>query len=97
MDERAAGEPVPLTAEQAERTITTNLPPVDHHGEIVEAVGNDSITVRLPFRPDYVGAEPWQDGSGQVFSGPIAEQEWGSDSGRPQIGPEAISQQLFLS
>jgi acyl-coenzyme A thioesterase PaaI-like protein len=71
MDERAAGKSLPLTVEQAERTITTNLPPVDHHGEIVEAVGSDSIMIRLPFKPDYVGAEPWQDGSGQVFSGPM--------------------------
>ena len=71
MDEGAVQESLPLTAAQAERTITTNLPPVDHHGEIVEAVGNDSIRVRLPFKPDYVGAEPWQDGSGQVFSGPM--------------------------
>ncbi len=60
-----------LTAEQAERTITANLPPVDHHGEVVEAVGPDSIRIRLPFKPDYMGAEPWQDGSGQVFSGPM--------------------------
>ena len=71
MDERAAEDALPLTAEQAERTITTNLPPIDHHGEIVEAVGADSIRVRLPFKPDYLGGEPWQDGSGQVFSGPM--------------------------
>ncbi len=71
MDEGGAQESLPLMAEQAERTITTNLPPIDHHGEIVEAVGHDSIRVRLPFKPAYVGAEPWQDGSGQVFSGPM--------------------------
>ena len=71
MNERGAGETLPLTAEQAERTITQNLPPIDHHGEIVEAVGADSIRIRLPFKPDYLGAEPWQDGSGQVFSGPM--------------------------
>ncbi|WJR77672.1 PaaI family thioesterase [Bradyrhizobium sp. NP1] len=60
-----------LTAEQAQRTITTNLPPVDHHNEVVEAVGPDTLRLRLPFRPDYLGAEPWQDGSGRVFSGPM--------------------------
>jgi acyl-coenzyme A thioesterase PaaI-like protein len=60
-----------LMAEQTERTIITNLPPVDHHGEIVEAVGPDSICIRLPFKPQYMGTEPWQDGSGQVFSGPM--------------------------
>ena len=61
-----------LTTWEAEQTITTNLPPVDHHGEIVESVGNDTITVRLPYRPEYMGAEPWRDGGGRVFSGPMA-------------------------
>src|SRR5246500_5980592 len=60
-----------LTAEQAQRTITTNPPPVDHHNEVVEAIGPDTLRLRLPFRSDYLGAEPWQDGSGRVFSGPM--------------------------
>ena len=60
-----------LTPEQAQRTIITNLPRVDHHGEIVEAVGPDTIRVRLPFKPEYLGAEPWQDGQGRVFLGPM--------------------------
>ena len=60
-----------LTPEQAQRTIITNLPRIDHHGEIVEAVGPDTIRVRLPFKPEYLGAEPWQDGQGRVFSGPM--------------------------
>lgn len=60
-----------LTTEQAQRTITTNLPPVDHHNEVVEAVGPDTLRLRLPFRSDYLGAEPWQDGSGRFFSGPM--------------------------
>src|SRR5580700_2089499 len=60
-----------LTPEQTQLTITTNLPPVDHHGEIVEAVGPDTLRVRLPFKAEYLGAEPWQDGSGRVFSGPM--------------------------
>jgi acyl-coenzyme A thioesterase PaaI-like protein len=71
MSARGTGETLPLTAAETERTITTNLPPIDHHGEIVEMVGADSIRIRLPFKPDYVGAEPWQDGGGQVFSGPM--------------------------
>jgi acyl-coenzyme A thioesterase PaaI-like protein len=60
-----------LSAEEAERMIVTNLPPVDHHGERVEYVGSDSIHVRLPYNSAFMGAEPWQDGSGQVFSGPM--------------------------
>ncbi|PZS27652.1 MAG: thioesterase [Pseudonocardiales bacterium] len=60
-----------LSAEAAQQTITINLPPIDHHGEVVENVGPNSIRVRLPYKADFMGAEPWQDGSGQVFSGPM--------------------------
>ena len=60
-----------LTPQEAEQAITKNLPPIDHHGEIVEEVGSDSLRIRLPFQPAYMGTEPWQDGSGKVFSGPM--------------------------
>src|SRR5438309_7390216 len=60
-----------LSAAEAEQTIVRNLPPVDHHGETVEHVGPNSIRVRLPYRCEFMGAEPWQDGSGKVFSGPM--------------------------
>ena len=60
-----------LTARQAQSMIITNLPPVDHHDEVVEAVGPNTLRLRLPFKPEYLGAEPWQDGSGRVFSGPM--------------------------
>ncbi|HUT48501.1 MAG TPA: PaaI family thioesterase [Alphaproteobacteria bacterium] len=65
------GKPAALTAEQTAALIVRNLPSVDHHGEVVEAVGGDAIRVRLPFRPEFMGDEPWQDGSGRVFSGPM--------------------------
>jgi uncharacterized protein (TIGR00369 family) len=60
-----------LTASEAERMIVKNLPPIDHHDEKVEYVGNNFIRVRLPYNSAFMGAEPWQDGSGRVFSGPI--------------------------
>lgn len=60
-----------LSAEEAEGTIARNLPPIDHNGEKVEAVGPNSIRLRLPFRPEFLGTEPWQDGAGKVFSGPM--------------------------
>ena len=60
-----------LTAGETERTIVQNLPVIDHHGEIVELVGRNSIRVRLPYRQEFMGAEPWQDGAGRVFSGPM--------------------------
>ncbi|MCA1845453.1 MAG: PaaI family thioesterase [Actinobacteria bacterium] len=59
-----------LSPGEAERLIASNLPPIDHHGEIVEHVGPDSMRMRLPYNPEFMGAEPWQDGSGRVFSGP---------------------------
>jgi acyl-coenzyme A thioesterase PaaI-like protein len=72
MDEHLPGHDAPaLTAKQAEMTITANLPPVDHHDEKVEAVGPNSLRIRLPFKPEYLGAEPWQNGKGKVFSGPM--------------------------
>ena len=54
---RGAAVPL-LTAIQAQSMITANLPPVDHHDEVVEAVGPDRLRLRLPFRPEYLGAEP---------------------------------------
>jgi acyl-coenzyme A thioesterase PaaI-like protein len=60
-----------LTAKEAESMITRNLPPSDHHGEVVERVGKNSIRVRLPYQAKFMGAEPWQDSSGRVFSGPM--------------------------
>ena len=73
MDEQAKydGSASALSATEAERMIVKNLPPIDHHGERVEHVGKDSIRVRLPYRSEFMGAEPWQDGSGRVFSGPM--------------------------
>jgi acyl-coenzyme A thioesterase PaaI-like protein len=63
--------PSGLSAAEVEALIVRNLPRVDHHGELVEAIGGDTIRLRLPFRPEFVGDEPWQDGSGRVFSGPM--------------------------
>jgi len=60
-----------LTALETEQMIIKNLPPIDHHDERVEHVGNNSIRVRLPYNAAFMGTELWQDGSGQVFSGPM--------------------------
>jgi len=72
-DDPASGDenPAVLTAAETGALIVQNLPSVDHHGEVVEAVGGDAIRVRLPFRPEFMGDEPWQDRSGRVFSGPM--------------------------
>lgn len=60
-----------LTAKEVEKIIIQNLPLIDHHNEVVEEVVSNSIRVRLPFKPDFMGTEPWQDGDGEVFSGPM--------------------------
>jgi acyl-coenzyme A thioesterase PaaI-like protein len=61
-----------LNAVEVEQAIIRNLPTIDHHGEIVENVGPNSIRVRLPHKQEFMGTELWQDGSGGVFSGPMA-------------------------
>jgi acyl-coenzyme A thioesterase PaaI-like protein len=60
-----------LSANETEQMIVKNLPPIDHHGEVVEHVGQNSIRVRLPYNSDFMGTEPWRDGTGRVFSGPM--------------------------
>ena len=71
MDGKAARAGPSLTRAQVEGLIVKNLPQVDHHQEAVEEIGLDSIRVRLPYKPQYMGTEPWQDGAGHVFSGPM--------------------------
>jgi len=69
-DDAAIAEPL-LTTLQVERLIVKNLPQIDHHQEIVEEIKPDAIRVRLPYKSKYMGSELWQDGAGQVFSGPM--------------------------
>ena len=71
MDKNAVYEGPSLTTLQVEGLIVKNLPQVDHHQESVEEIGPDTIRVRLPYKPQYMGTESWQDGAGQVFSGPM--------------------------
>jgi len=70
MREQEHGE-MRLKPSEVEQAIIRNLPTIDHHGEIVEDVGPNSIRVRLPYRKAFMGAELWQDRTGGVFSGPM--------------------------
>ena len=70
MRDQEYGEPR-LKAREVEQAIVRNLPTIDHHGEIVENVGSNSIRVRLPYQQAFMGTERWQDSSGGVFSGPM--------------------------
>ncbi len=66
-----------LSQTDVKALIVSNLPPVDQHDEIVEAVGEDWIRIRLPFQQAYLGTDPWRsDNEGVstaqvVFSGPM--------------------------
>jgi acyl-coenzyme A thioesterase PaaI-like protein len=60
-----------LSSIEVKQLLVTNLPPSDQHGEIVEAVGEGSIRMRLPFNPAYMGADIWQHTGTCVFSGPM--------------------------
>ena len=60
-----------LTPKEVEQAIIENLPPIDHHGDIVEEVGPDTLRIRLPFDQKYVGTEVWGDSAGLVYSGPM--------------------------
>jgi acyl-coenzyme A thioesterase PaaI-like protein len=48
----------------------SKLPEIDHNGEVVEDVSDDRIRIRMPFRPQYMGNDVWQDTGNGVFSGP---------------------------
>ena len=63
--------PPVLDCKEVERAIAVNLPPIDHHAEIIELVSPNFLRARLPIDLKFMGTEPWQDGSGRVFSGPI--------------------------
>ena len=60
-----------LSAKDVEQLIVEHLPSVDHHGEVVEEVGLDSIRLRLPFKSEFAGAVAWQGSNVRVYSGPL--------------------------
>jgi acyl-coenzyme A thioesterase PaaI-like protein len=59
-----------LTIEQVQAALK-KLPVVDHHGEIVESVGDGELRMRLPFRQEYVGRDVWKASGANVYSGPM--------------------------
>jgi acyl-coenzyme A thioesterase PaaI-like protein len=60
-----------LTPRDIEALIRRNLPVVDHHGEVVEAVTSESLRLRLPFDETFAGDETWGESDLRVFSGPM--------------------------
>jgi len=62
---------IPLSPAEVEIAIRDALPEIDHHGDIVEDVGDGTIRMRLPFDGRFVGRERWQNREGAVFSGPM--------------------------
>jgi acyl-coenzyme A thioesterase PaaI-like protein len=59
-----------LTIEEVQAALG-KLPVVDHHGEIVEYVGDGELRVRLPFRREYMGRDVWKGSEANVYSGPM--------------------------
>lgn len=59
-----------LSCADLENVIVEKLPPIDRNGEIAERVSRDSIRIRLPYRPEYMGNDIWQNSGSAVFSGP---------------------------
>jgi hypothetical protein len=59
-----------LSCADLENVIIEKLPPVDHNGEIVERAARDSIRIRMPYQPEYMGNDIWQNSGSGVFSGP---------------------------
>jgi acyl-coenzyme A thioesterase PaaI-like protein len=59
-----------LTIEEVQAALG-KLPVVDHHGEIVESVGDGELRMRLPFRREYMGRDVWKASGANVYSGPM--------------------------
>jgi uncharacterized protein (TIGR00369 family) len=53
-----------------ERLLVRKLPAIDHNEEVVETASADRVRIRMPFRPEYMGGDLWQDSGERVFSGP---------------------------
>ena len=59
-----------LTCRDLEIVIVEKLPLIDHNSEVAEHVSKTAIRIRMPFRPEYMGQDIWQDSGHGVFSGP---------------------------
>jgi uncharacterized protein (TIGR00369 family) len=59
-----------LSCREIETLLTRKLPAIDHNGEVVEELSADKIRIRMPFRPQYMGNDIWQDTQEGVYSGP---------------------------
>ena len=59
-----------LTPQEVQAALS-KLPVVDHHGEVVEQVGDGELRMRLPFKPDYMGRDVWKGSGARVYSGPM--------------------------
>jgi hypothetical protein len=48
-----------LTESELKQVLVKNLPAIDQHGESIERIGHGEVRLRLPFRKEYLGADPW--------------------------------------
>jgi uncharacterized protein (TIGR00369 family) len=59
-----------LSCRDLENLIIEKLPLIDHNNEVAEHVSKTAVRIRMPYRPEYMGQDIWQDSGGGVFSGP---------------------------
>ncbi len=59
-----------LSCRDLENVIVEKLPLIDHNNEVAEQVSKTAVRIRMPYRPEYMGQDIWQDSGGGVFSGP---------------------------
>lgn len=59
------------TPSDIKNIIVKQLPAIDQHDDVVEHVSDGALTIRVPFRPEYLGTDVWGDAKGVVYSGPM--------------------------
>ena len=57
-----------LSCTDLENVIIEKLPLVDHNNEVAEQVSRTAIRIRMPFRPEYIGQDIWQDSGHGSFT-----------------------------
>lgn len=67
---RKSGGPV-LSASELEEVLARTLPAVDHHGEVVEKVGDGLIRLRLPYQAVFSAPVTINGITASAYSGPL--------------------------
>ena len=60
-----------MTPSEFRNIVFARLPPIDDHGDQIEALLPDGVVVRLPYDDSFVGSETWGGNTVKVISGPL--------------------------